>query len=450
MRTTPLPMAPTRARRSRRRQGGVATLIVVMLIFFVVSLAAAYASRNLIFEQRTSTNQYHSTQSLEAAEAGLEWALTMLNSGRIGDDCQPTNDLTKSNFRDRFLNLDKNPASATFGRSTPDPGGMLNSAWAACSSDGATWTCTCAGAALTPASLPTGVAAFSVRFLNNWNFPVNTPGLVHVEVNGCTSYNVGCVTAVAGDAGYQDCHSTLCSLAVLYSAVKSPPTAALTAWQSVTGPLAVYNQDTASGGIAIHAGGAVGGPGLVFGGPPGTPATASMLVRDNDPALSGLDADAGGCNYCTFSSTFGLRPDTYHRQPAMATVDCSATCAAADVNNVLAAGRSGMVWLKGAGGLTLSNAADIIGAAGSPVVLVIDGPLTITAAATSAATIYGLVYAPSASLASGQIRGALVSASTVVGSGAGGQVSYDATALSQLSVLAGSYVKVPGSWRDFP
>ena len=66
-------------------QRGAAALVVVMMLFFIMSLVAAYASRNLIFEQRTSANNYRSTQAFEAAEAGLEWAIAMLNGGRIDD-----------------------------------------------------------------------------------------------------------------------------------------------------------------------------------------------------------------------------------------------------------------------------------------------------------------------------------------------------------------------------
>jgi hypothetical protein len=68
----------------------VATLTVVMVLFFVVSLVAAYAGRTSIFEQRTSANQYRSTQALEAAEAGLEWAVVLEGLGGAeqfdGDD----------------------------------------------------------------------------------------------------------------------------------------------------------------------------------------------------------------------------------------------------------------------------------------------------------------------------------------------------------------------------
>ena len=84
-------------------QRGAAALIVVLLLFFIISLVAAYAGRNLIFEQRTSTNQYRATQAFEAAEAGLEWAVAMLNGGRVTADCIPPVpvDVTQPSFRQR-------------------------------------------------------------------------------------------------------------------------------------------------------------------------------------------------------------------------------------------------------------------------------------------------------------------------------------------------------------
>ena len=71
-----------RRRTPPRHAHGAAALIVVMMLFFVISMVAAYASRNLIFEQKTSANQYRATQAFEAAEAGLEWAAAMLNGAR--------------------------------------------------------------------------------------------------------------------------------------------------------------------------------------------------------------------------------------------------------------------------------------------------------------------------------------------------------------------------------
>ena len=57
-------LPPARIRNIASDQRGAATLAVVALLFFIVSLVAAYTNRNLIFEQRTSGNQFRATQAL--------------------------------------------------------------------------------------------------------------------------------------------------------------------------------------------------------------------------------------------------------------------------------------------------------------------------------------------------------------------------------------------------
>ena len=59
----PMPRAPI------RQQRGIAALVVVMVLFFIISLVAAYTGRNLIFEQRTSTNQYRRANGDTAAHS---------------------------------------------------------------------------------------------------------------------------------------------------------------------------------------------------------------------------------------------------------------------------------------------------------------------------------------------------------------------------------------------
>src|SRR5204863_4630048 len=94
--TTPS-SAPARSERameatSIRRQRGAAALITTLMLFFVMTLVAAFANRNHIFEQRASANQVRATQALEAADAGAEWAIAMLNSTQpIDDRCIATN-----------------------------------------------------------------------------------------------------------------------------------------------------------------------------------------------------------------------------------------------------------------------------------------------------------------------------------------------------------------------
>ncbi len=420
-------------RQQPGRQRGAATLIVVMLLFFVVSLAAAYASRNLIFEQRTSANQLRSTQVLEAGESAIDWAVTMLNSGRIDTDCQPTVDATASSFRDRYLTI-----NATTGTIT-----TLPNRWAACSFDGNAWQCKCPGpgADVAAADVQQGKATFAVRFLRT-----TSPGVVRVEANGCSNNDLACLKYVdaAAFAG-ADCLSANCALVALFSGARGAPTAALTARQAVIGAgLQVFNQEPQLGSVTVHAGGVVD-PGIVPVGPTGSPPLDSL--RANDLSLSTLPADAADCLQCMFVSTFGVRSETFRRQMGALEVDCTAGCNAADVNAALGTARGRIVWLRGVGGLTLNNPADVIGTAASPVTLVVDGPLTLTAGAGAGARLQGLVYANSVSISGGVVIGALVSATTVNGNG--GSVVYDRLTLERLRLTTGSFVRVPGSWRDF-
>ena len=422
-------------------------MIVILVLFFVMSLTAAYASRNLIFEQRTSANQYRSTQAFEATEAGIEWALAMLNGGRIDGDCLPTNNAVLDGFRQRYLSTnttigaDLGKINARVQAGGPQAGDAL---WAACSFDGANWQCKCPTTSLGALDLPAGNAAFAVRFVNQ----LTRPGLVRIEVNGCNSYDLTCLQFIRPPLDNRFCQSAACSMLALYGGAKFTPNAALTSREGVNGAsLAVYNQNIDTGGITVHSGGDNTVTNLVLGGLPGTPPLLTM--RPNDTTLSGLPADADDCTLCMFSSVFGLRRETFRRQMGTLQLACVAPCSAADVNNALATARGRVVAIVGGGGLTLADPADVIGSAVDPVVVVIDGPLTIAASAGATARIYGLVYATSAAVNAGEIRGALVSGSTVTGDGTG-RIAYDGEALARLRLTSGSFVRIPGSWRDHP
>ena len=51
-------------------QRGAATLVIVMVLFLVMAMMAAFANRNLMFEQRIASNYYRAGLSHEVAEAG--------------------------------------------------------------------------------------------------------------------------------------------------------------------------------------------------------------------------------------------------------------------------------------------------------------------------------------------------------------------------------------------
>ena len=196
------------------RQRGAATLIVVMLLFFIISMVAAYTSRNLIFEQRTSANQYRSTQAFEAAEAGLEWAVAQLNAGRMSTSCAASaasvlgtiaND---SSFARRYLTVDAVSGAVTpiYVGSTRQPQCVFGR-----SSDTATdwaWRCSCplSTAGANTLSQPGGsgpTPAFRVRMLDGFDSQQVGPrtDLIQIESNSCTRLADSCLQFDNDDRG---------------------------------------------------------------------------------------------------------------------------------------------------------------------------------------------------------------------------------------------------------
>ncbi|MEO6662527.1 MAG: PilX N-terminal domain-containing pilus assembly protein [Rubrivivax sp.] len=440
------------------RQRGAATLVIVMLLFFVVSLTAAYAARNLIFEQRTSANHYRASQLTEAAESGLQWATVMLNAGRIDASCNPTTDVTQSTFRQRYLSISDVDGFVTAPPLTAAPG---TPRWAACAFDGTAWQCSCPGdGALVAPPAPTGAGpfpAFAVRFNTTGLGASLRPGVMRIEVNGCNSFDLQCLTLVQPSITAFKCGSTLCGVMGLLNGVRAPPVAAVTARyplvqspSSVSG-MSITNADPSTG-VTVHTGpgplpgGLVAMVSPVLQGPAGTPASATASFNDSNLASPDLDSDS--CEQCLFTSVFGIRRAAYRDQPAVIRLDCSTACTAATLNPVIASNPGRPIYLEGSGigaGLSLSSASDTLGSAAAPVVLVIEGGLSMS----GGASIFGFVYAERASLSPGRIEGALVSASTVTGSDAAA-VTYDRTAILRLMHTSGSFLVVPGSWRDFP
>lgn len=444
-----LPPGGIRPRVQPRSQRGATTLIVVMVLFFVAALAAAYASRNLIFEQRTSANQYRSTQSFEAAEAGLEWALALLNSGRIDANCQPTADTGFDSFRQRHLTVD-----STTGQVTPRFNGGGGFMWAACVWNGTDWTCSCPNSAQNLASLSTGPVAFGVRF----EYESVRPGMTRIEVNGCNGYDLTCLTSEVTTLA-PNCNATLCSLAMLAKGIKAVPVAAVTALGTVgPGPLTITNTDLRSDALTVHSR-SLDNAALALQTSPGSPPADS--VRSGPSEFPGVVNDSVDCvadRTCLtmFQATFGTTRATYRDQPGIVRLDCAGGCTVSQVNAALAQQRGRMVWLSGAaGGLTISSSSAVIGSAADPVVLIIEGTLNMeagaTASATSRARVFGLVYAGNATVSGGRIDGALISDGSVSGSGGAlpGEIVYDRDVLNRLHHTQGSFVRVPGSWRDF-
>ena len=442
--------------RHRPAPRGAAALVVVMVLFFIMSLVAAYASRNLIFEQRTSANNYRSTQAFEAAEAGLEWALAMLNGGRMDAVCAPSTDVARNSFRERYLAAD---ADGNLQASTWNNAGIATPLQPACVRGNAGWTCSCPTAGNAALAAPGGDNTSPV-FVLRFETLATRPGVVRVFSQGCSSWGTPCIDGAANRA---DANAEVNALVGLAPALTQVPVAAMTVRGRLEAPDAVFS-NTFAEGVAINAGGLVNA--LNVSGPAGTPmgAAAARVVVASDttlayPPIVGVLTSGE----MMFLAAFGAAPAAYRLQPAVARVDCSADCAAR--LQTAADGHPGRVlWVDG--DLVLpANTAMTLGTPAAPIVLVASGNISIGAG--SNVVLNGLIYVRGAELDAGgsntQINGVFIAEGEAAGANEGRFTitgaplfAFDPAATDVLKKVQarqlldfGSFARLPGSWRDF-
>lgn len=431
-------MAPSiLSRHPAHRQRGVASLAVTLLLFFAMCLVAAYANRGVLFEQRASANQYRAAQAFEAAEAGIEWAIAQLNQPqRINGQCRPSTDAADTSFRERFV------------QSQPDTGRLAPVSWTlgstaialqpACVRAATGWSCRCPSNSLPSLdavdpsdSMPH--PAFAVQFSAEAQ-----PGLIRITSTGCSSAAGPCRP---GAAGRPDASARLQVVLGLLPGLRVAPTAALTAQGSVdvgTAALGVHNPDVASGGVTVRTGGSLIGSALRLSTAPGGAAGASVSAQD--ATLTSIGSDR------LFATHFGVEKVNWDSHSAVQAIDCRSECAVQVATAIDGVAANRMVSIPGDARLT---GPVTLGLPAQPVVLVVGGTLTLS----GDVTLYGLVYATDirwddSSGPQAQVHGALISAATYRGNGTP-DLHYDAAVLRALQRHTGSYVRVPGSWRDF-
>jgi len=444
-----------RPARNQARQRGVASLVVVMVLLFIVALVAAYTSRNMIFEQRTSTNQYRSTAALEAAEAGLEWAITMLNEGRIDAACTPIANLAFDSFRDRYVTINATTGVVTSKIDIPAAAGTVlePTAYPTCVMNGAAWTCSCPTVGNAPAvAAPAGngiYPAFRVHFRTITTapgVPTTQPGVVQVEVNGCTSLNEACLRFPFPDGVVGEGRATVSSLVALASALPSTPAAALTARGTVNAGnglgISVYNTDTAAGGMTVHSGDVFNTGAMQLWSVPGTPSYASISASDAALATTGTRL---------FTNTFNMWPVTYRDQPATVQLNCAATCTAATVRVAAARNPGRILWLNGDVNF---NSPAAIGSAAVPVMMVVSGNVRFSSTTTIFGVIYGQALSGGTAFSlsgngAATVQGALMAENDLDGNAANASIVFDSGVINRVHLMSGSFVRVPGGWKDF-
>jgi Tfp pilus assembly protein PilX len=406
-----------------RHQHGVASLVVVSVLLFIMLLVAAYANRSLISELKTSANQYRVTQTGEAAEAAAEWALAMLNTGRITASCTPSTSSADSTFRERALRTHLTGPAFTYA-GVP----------AACVKDDTSWTCSCPTTGMPALTAPAGSStapAFTVDFGASQGSNASRQS-IQITVLACSAMDANSVclaTPVSGEAV-----SRVGMDAALVPALATVPLATITSTGTVdlaSGSISVRNTDAAAGGVTVNAAQVVPGVSSRLSTVAGSP---SSIVEDPGLPLSPR-------HDLLFPSTFGMPPSAFKSLPTVVKVNCVNDCAA----NLTAAFAKGtrMAWVEG--DLTLADVS--LGSVSAPVLLVVSGDIHIT----GTAQINGLVWGRSLrwdGSGAGYVRGALVTPGDVGGAGSA-EFIYDGSVLSALNQTTGTFVRVPGSWRDF-
>jgi len=447
-------------------QRGAATLVVVMVLFFIISMVAAYTSRSMIFEQRTGANLYRATQSFEAAEAGMNWALMMLNSGRIDAECRPSASSTDNSFRDRYLNI-----NASTGLITPDwlvapvpPATTGTPLTPTCvfDSGAGTWRCACPTAAAPLLTAPSGNAvspAFRIRFRSPTppsGVPAQ-PGLVRIDVVGCTRLDDGCLNETGASVANEG-RTVTGAILMLSGRATAFPQAAVTARGDVTATgLSVINATASGNGVTVQASGIIDTAGLSLSTSAGNAIGGSTLPSDTGLLLPGIAASGAAPGFSAterfFAATFMLTPERWNQMPAVVTVTCPVGgCDAATIRARIADNPGRPLWLTGS--LLVDSAGDI-GSAAAPVMMVVNGNLEFS---TAGVTVHGLMMirpaAPavswdtSASTQPGTIRGAVVVDGSVTGTSSL-VVQYDSGVLTNLRTSSGTFFRVAGSWRDW-
>lgn len=418
---------PLRAARLRR-QSGAAALAVTLLLFMIVAMVLAFANRHLLFEQRSATNQIRATVALEAAQAGLDWAQSLLNSPELlGPDCQPNPGPGSQTFRDQQLRYD---AATQLQRSVP----LLT---AACLHDGRTWRCQCPASGAASVALPAADAplpGFVVQLRE-----VGQAGQVALHSKGCNQAGPRCWD-LAQTADALEATATLRVRLALVGGLHTPPAGALTALGAVHGvSLGAHNSSSGGSGLTIHSGGVidVASPRL-------TTVAGAGTVTHSSASLAPFDADLAALKPTElFAAIWGLSPALWAEQSSVTQVHCVGDCGAA-LQAAIAQRGNRMVQVTG--DATLSGPI-VIGSAAAPLLLIVTGQLSLL----GPVQIHGALFAQALhwhnAPSGGFLRGAAWSSSEVQ-SNMAPDFFYDAAVLNRLRWNMGSWVTVPGSWSD--
>ena len=436
----------------RQRQRGAATLIVTMVLLFSTSIIMLYLNRSILFEQKTSANQMRSTMAMEMAEAGMEWAVGMLNTPYdINAACELLS-TTDTPFRQKYVQTKWGQADDLSDPETPTDVIPAKTTYPGCKINGNARTCNCpnvpsSGSAT--ASLGTDILpGFTVAFdnvLDPTDSTKNETESVRIIVTGCTAQAGACAPATTGNS---DATATVTSILKIRPLLRAAPASPLTCGKScdVGVSYTVINKDVATGGILINAGTEIKGTGKDSASIPGQPPENSFLA--NDSSLLAISSSDTTCSASAmFGSYFGSTIAQFADSPMTKTI---ANCGPANecgkkVDDAYAEGWRSFYFPDG---FARNTSTGNLGSVTDPVTLVSDAGFDIN----GTIDIYGMIFANKANFTDGgtgtaNIHGALVTCADYKNNGSG-TLEYDADVLKNARRSTGVLVRVPGSWTD--
>ena len=419
-------------------QRGAATLLVFMIFLLGTSIVMLYLNRNILFEQKISANQMRSTQALEIAEAGIEWATGMLNSPYdISTSCSLLN-TTNTSFRKKYVQTNWGNGSSTATAVAP-----ATTTFPGCKINGNTWTCNCPNVPNSTTDLGTSVLpSFTISFAT-----VGTDSeAVSVTSTGCTAQAGACTPSTVSSS---DATATVTVTLKLRAVLRALPAAPLSCGTTcaVGGSYNITNQDVNTGGILVNAGGTITqGNGTSYTTIPGQP-TQNALVG-SDSSLSALSsADPTCSNSSIFSAYFGSTVAQYAASPSTKTI---ASCGSASscgglVDTAYADGWRSFYFPDG---FARNNSSGSLGSSSDPVTIVSAAGFNIN----GNISVYGMIFSNDSNVndlgtGSATIYGAMVTCGAYSNNG-NGTLSYDATTLEGVRRSSGTMARVPGSWTD--
>jgi len=432
----------------RARQHGIGTLFIAAILLFIMSMGVLYANKNIIFEQRTSADQMKQTTAMEVAEAGLQWAIGMLNNpGNMDANCiaataSSTNPPTTPSFRKQYF-----PLSSTGTGFAPVTTVQPGCAWDPnLNSNAGGWSCSCPTTGLAAPTLSAGVTSatsFSVSFAA----VASDPKAVQITSIGCTPQTATCASGATAGA---DANASVTAIVKASPLLPGSPAAALTCGTSCsfpTGTFNVVNTDVLTHGVLVNAGGTAGLPkGTTT--LPGQPVQNALV--GNDPSLSSLAPSSGSncSNSQMFQSFFGTTLTEYASAPSTISLGCnggSGDCSSA----IQTAYNDGWRSFYFPNGFQYNSSGGNLGTPSDPVTLVTAGSIKINGNITVSGVVFSNDYSDNAlGTGSSNIDGALVTCAGFTANG-NGTVTYDSSVMSSLNKSSGTIVPVPGSWRDW-